>query len=60
MKEIDELALRVALEGEQFDPGQGGLGPEAGVDFGQGRRPVNVGFPFSQKIKIRPVEDEDF
>lgn len=59
MKEIDELALRVALEGEQFDAGQGSLGPEAAVDFGQGRRPVDVGFPFSQKIKIWAVEDED-
>jgi len=60
VEEIDELALRVALEGEQFDPGQGGLSPEAGVDLGQGRRPVDVGFPLPQKVKVWAVEDEDF
>lgn len=59
VEKIDELPFRVALEGEQFDPGQGSLGLEAGVDFSQGRRPVKVGFPFSQKIKIGAVEDED-
>lgn len=60
VEEIDELALRVALEGEQFDPGQGSLGPEAGVDLGQGCRPVDVGFPLPQEVKVWAVDDEDF
>jgi len=55
---VDDLALVVALEGVQAEPGRGRLGAQPVLDLGQRGAAIDLGLTSAESVQIGAVDDQ--
>lgn len=56
---VDQRVLGIGLQCRQFMAGRGRRTGQVGVDFGQGRTPVNLRLARAEQVQIGAVQNQD-